>query len=190
MNYILSISPIEYFFKHSLTPQLLSFRLSTEMIISLIITFIALGCTLFYKNGNCTKGKLAKWILLIEYVLLILCITVFSRRSNDFSGVNFVPFWSYRVTGEVGINLIAVNVLNVMFFIPLGILIASFMHLSSWSIAMIIGCALSITIELLQLILRKGFCEFDDVFHNTLGCLIGYGLYILIVWCKRILKKH
>ncbi|MDD3416052.1 MAG: VanZ family protein [Lachnospiraceae bacterium] len=164
--------------------------MSTEMLVSLIVMFIALLFTLFSKNSNNTKGKSAKWILLIEYVFLILCITILSRRGYDSKGVNLVPFWSYSATGEFGINMIAENVLNVILFIPFGFLIGFIIRFRKWKIAMIIGCALSITIELLQLILRKGFCEFDDVFHNTLGCLIGYGLYILIVWCKRILKKH
>lgn len=40
----------------------------------------------------------------------------------------------------------------------------------------IIGCGISVTIESLQFFLMRGFSEFDDVMHNTLGCMIGYVL--------------
>ena len=43
-----------------------------------------------------------------------------------------------------------------------------------------IGICLSVGIETLQFVFRKGFSEFDDVMHNTLGCLIGYGMYKVI----------
>ena len=42
-----------------------------------------------------------------------------------------------------------------------------------------LGGGLSVFIELLQLIFKKGFCETDDVIHNVLGCLIGYYIYRL-----------
>ena len=40
--------------------------------------------------------------------------------------------------------------------------------------------AVSLTIELTQLITKRGLFEFDDMFHNTLGAIIGYGVYQLI----------
>ena len=43
-----------------------------------------------------------------------------------------------------------------------------------------IGAGFSILIELLQFIFKRGFAEFDDVFHNVLGCAIGFGVYVLI----------
>jgi glycopeptide antibiotics resistance protein len=43
-----------------------------------------------------------------------------------------------------------------------------------------IGCGMSVSIELLQYILKRGTTEYGDVIHNTLGCLIGIGLYYLI----------
>lgn len=35
------------------------------------------------------------------------------------------------------------------------------------------GLCLSTCIELMQLILCRGLCEFDDVIHNSLDCMIG-----------------
>ncbi len=39
---------------------------------------------------------------------------------------------------------------------------------------------ISFCIETLQLLFKRGFAEFDDVFHNVLGCLLGYGIIVLI----------
>jgi glycopeptide antibiotics resistance protein len=41
----------------------------------------------------------------------------------------------------------------------------------------LLGFLTSFTIELLQLILKRGLFEFDDMFHNTIGVGIGYGVW-------------
>ena len=45
-------------------------------------------------------------------------------------------------------------------------------------------------IEVLQFVFKRGFAEFDDVFHNVVGCAIGFGVYVGIVYLiKRISTK-
>ena len=44
--------------------------------------------------------------------------------------------------------------------------------------------ALSSAIEILQLILKKGLFEFDDIFHNTLGGIIGWAAVVTILRIK------
>jgi glycopeptide antibiotics resistance protein len=39
------------------------------------------------------------------------------------------------------------------------------------------GFFTSLSIELLQLVMKRGLFEFDDMFHNTLGVVIGYWIY-------------
>ena len=41
------------------------------------------------------------------------------------------------------------------------------------------GFLFSLMIELCQLFLRRGLCELDDLFNNTLGCIIGSLTYTL-----------
>jgi len=38
--------------------------------------------------------------------------------------------------------------------------------------------------------LKRGFCEVDDVMHNSLGCLIGYGIYKLVRYGYKRLGKR
>ena len=115
-------------------------------------------------------------LLLIEYVLLIYCSTVFFRNTGELQ-YDFMPFWSYRdyFTGVQG--LLAEIIMNVVVFVPVGLLAGTVFRSMSWKKVLVIGMCLSVGIEALQLVFRKGFSEFDDVMHNTLGCLIGYGMY-------------
>lgn len=47
------------------------------------------------------------------------------------------------------------------------------------------GCLVSVAIEVLQFFTQRGLCELDDVIHNTLGVVIGYGVYKVISKVKR-----
>ena len=53
----------------------------------------------------------------------------------------------------------------------------AFGRMKGWKV-LLIGGGFSVLIETLQFVLKRGFAEFDDVFHNVLGCLIGFGVYV------------
>ena len=76
-------------------------------------------------------------------------------------------------------------------FIPIGLLLGiSFPGIKWWKI-LLIGGAFSLLIETLQFFLRRGFAEFDDVFHNVLGSMIGWGGYTAIMYvAKKVLKRR
>ena len=102
-------------------------------------------------------------VLVALYVLIILWITLFSRRpmeSRIFRGL----FWEI----EMGYwnNIIQ----NILLFIPLGFLIGG-------KRGIIAGVLLSIGIELTQYIAVLGYCELDDVLNNTIGTAIGSLLF-------------
>lgn len=82
-------------------------------------------------------------------------------------------------------DLIKEHYLNVAFFIPLGMLVWVVLKKKQWWRALELGCAVSILIEVLQLVLKRGMCEFDDVMHNTLGCMVGYGLVKVLASLRR-----
>ena len=58
-----------------------------------------------------------------------------------------------------------------------------------WRVALL-GCLISCSIEGLQLWLQGGLCELDDVFHNTLGAIVGYGLYRVMASALRRSMKN
>ena len=127
-----------------------------------------------------TRVLTNKWTtgLLLGYVLIILAETLLLRKS--FEGRHFQPqlFWSYKVWNVQKRQIIA----NILMFIPLGLITGS---LWKWK-GIIAGIGLSLTIELLQLVSRRGLFEFDDIVHNTLGTFIGVSIYVLF---EAVVKK-
>ena len=94
-------------------------------------------------------------------------------------GYNLIPFWSYWDYGEQSyfMEMFGENILNVLLFVPIGFLAGCGLERMTFKKVLFFGGGLSVFIELLQFIFKKGFCETDDVIHNVLGCMIGYGLW-------------
>lgn len=118
---------------------------------------------------------------MIGYILFILYETIASRYETERYRYNFLPFWSYKalIRGE-GVNIWRCIYLNVLLFMPLGVLLWFSLNDRSWWKALIFSFTLSMGIEIMQLVFRRGLCEFDDIFHNTLGCMLGYLFMYLI----------
>ena len=64
---------------------------------------------------------------------------------------------------------------NVVVFVPVGVLAG---RIWRWK-GLWVAAGLSIAIELLQLVTSRGLCEFDDVFHNMIGAVIGIGIVMI-----------
>ena len=122
-------------------------------------------------------------LLLTEWVSLVLCAIVFFRETGTERGYNLMPFWSYWDYGghDYLMEMLGENILNVLLFVPIGFLAGCGLRGMTLKKALILGGGLSVIIELLQFIFKKGFCETDDVIHNVLGCIIGYYICRLIV---------
>ena len=117
------------------------------------------------------------------YLFFVLCTTLFFRESSDTMRYYLIPFWSYDV---LNYKVIAQHILNVLMFVPIGFLLGAIMNGRRWLQVIENGCLLSVMIEILQLLTRRGVCNIDDVIHNTIGCAIGYGTFRL---CETILKR-
>lgn len=129
-----------------------------------------------------TGGRYVSALALSEWIALVLCATVIFRSTKAERGFRLIPFSSYWDFGPHSylLEMIGQNLLNVLLFVPVGFLLGCGFLNMTWKRALLTGCGLSVVIEILQLLSHKGCCEVDDVLHNTLGCLIGYGTYIAI----------
>jgi glycopeptide antibiotics resistance protein len=116
------------------------------------------------------------------YLFFVLCTTVLFRESSGTMRYCLFPFWSYDV---LNYKIIAQHILNVLMFIPIGFILGAILYGKRVIQVIEIGCLLSVIIEILQLITVRGVCNIDDVIHNTIGCAIGYGIYI---FCSKIVK--
>lgn len=132
------------------------------------------------------KGlRLSALLVWVEYVVLIYCSTVICRVTREVRQYDFHPFWSYDRP-----ELVAENIMNVVVFVPVGMVIACSMRSVKLWMVLLLGFGISFSIETLQFFFRRGFSEFDDVFHNTLGCILGYGAYCVAVCVFRGVKRQ
>lgn len=125
-----------------------------------------------WKWGLRKGSRYCAWIMLIDYFYLICCSLVFFRQTAEERSYGFTPFWSY-----CKMESFVESMMNVALFMPIGLLLCVAVSSMTWKKAMIIGSCLSAGIEIMQFVFKKGFAEFDDVFHNVIGCLIGFGIW-------------
>lgn len=144
---------------------------------------------LFWWQGVKKGLRYGAALLLAEWVFLVLCAIVIFRESSAESGYNLAPFWSYWDYGEQSyfMEMFGEIILNVLLFVPIGFLAGCGLERMTFKKVLFLGGGLSVFIELLQFFFKKGFCETDDVIHNVLGCIIGYGLWR--VCCIRLLTS-
>ena len=153
-----------------------------------LLSVFCMGLVIFIAwKGLKTGLRYSATLLLFEYIFLLFCSTVFFRTTSELRKYDFHPFWSYKAIQDGRENLLAENIMNVVVFIPIGMILGSLLKVKgSWLIALLIGCSISVTIESLQFFFMRGFSELDDVMHNTLGCLIAW----LMVKSSRFLLRQ
>lgn len=157
-----------------------------QMLLSLLC--IA-GVILFVWKGVCKGGVLTIRLLLVELMIVIYCSTVIFRKAGEVRGYDLHPFWSYRAIEDGRVELLAENIMNVVVFVPIGLLIGIGFTKWPWWKAIGAGCLLSMSIEAMQLVFTRGFCEVDDVIHNTFGVVLGYGVVLSFTYIVMGLRR-
>lgn len=154
------------------------------------VLLFALLTAVFYKRKGESLADSFKQAALLDYFFLVLFSTVFSRPARPEMEYVFTPFWKYWIAFRM-LNMFGLFeiVMNIVLFVPIGYLaptlLKSCRFIKNEFVRVLLFCmSLSVTIELLQLVLHRGMCETDDLTHNTLGTLIGYGLYRLVRKCR------
>ena len=125
----------------------------------------------------------ASFCLFMGYVFLVLCTPIFYREETFEKCYYLQPLWSYSVLYN---KLLAQLILNVMLFIPIGFFVGGALKKKHIAYAIEIGFALSLFIEITQLITTRGVFNVDDIIHNTLGCVIGFSCFVL---CYKLIKR-
>ncbi len=159
-----------------------------DVYLLLLAVFCIFAVLLVSFRGVRKGGRLVFAFLLVEYVFLLYCSTVFFREGVE-RGYNIVPFWSYVEIYHGDELLLPQNIMNVVVFVPVGFLLGCAVKSIRWWKVLVIGCFISVSIEVLQFFFKRGFSEFDDVFHNVIGCMIGYGIYIIVYRINRYGKN-
>lgn len=161
-------------------------RIPTTVYLACFVLLIILVFVAIKIKGKKIGLDVAVTTLLIEYLFIILCSAVIFRDELAKRTYNLVPFWSYHsfFRGEDD-QLMPQIIYNVLMFIPIGLLLASFnkrvllieRRMFFFIIVFFAGLFISVGIETLQYLLKRGLFEFDDIIHNTLGCMFGFLMY-------------
>ena len=115
------------------------------------------------------------------YLYLVYLITVFSRSPGSESDYMLTPFWSYAfILRYENRAVLEENILNVFLLMPAAVLACEAAHnrkAVKWITLGALG--VSASIEVMQLVFKRGLFEWDDMIHNTLGAYIGS-----LLWCR------
>lgn len=121
------------------------------------------------------------------YMAMVMGVTFLNREPMAYYQWNIQLFWSYTAVINGSFSSLLQILGNVMLFVPWGFLLPYmwkrmrvFFHILSASIL------LTLSIEVMQFITRRGLFELDDLVHNTIGGILGYLIYL----CFKTGKKR
>lgn len=132
-------------------------------------------------------------IILIAYLAFICYFGFISKiagrdqlHQNEY---NLIPFYTIRsflvIESISSLVSFVINIFgNLIVFMPVGGFTYYFMNKKAvykgLAHVIIIGFIFSLLVELIQLSLSVGVFDIDDLILNTLGAIIGYGLYKIL----------
>lgn len=165
---------------------------------TIIYFLIYLICRILFNLFGRRKGTTVKkeliFDLFIFYFLFTLFFTVFRKQywpwqiQLDFhrplSEVNWIPFVeTLKMTKGITKTALVYNFTgNIILFIPLGILLCAIKKKPqrAKTRSFFQGFIFSFLIETAQFVIHSGQADIDDIIFNTIGLLLGLGIYHLL----------
>ncbi len=144
-------------------------------------------------KNRANKEKYALWggrVLFLIYVAGLCYFLFFAENYGRVLGqenyrYNLVPFreierfWTYR--DELGIHSFYNLAGNILGFVPAGFFIPILWeNKRGFFFTVCVTFDMSLLVEILQIVLRVGSFDVDDLILNTLGGIIGYLLLTLV----------
>ncbi len=129
------------------------------------------------KHKKIHWDKMLFFSVFIVYVIGIVQIAYFSREPGSRSSIDLTLFDTWGDYPQSRAYVIE----NVIMFIPLGILVpAIWDKMRIFYRCLILAVISTVSIETMQLLTQRGYCQLDDVVMNTLGAIIGYIIFLVI----------
>lgn len=175
--------------------QIYMYTISHPQVILVALGIWFILCGFMEWKGKAKKGKnivfiiwkALVWLGLSGCVIMFLYVTLCNRYQAPDLRYKLQIFWSYR---EVIFNhnqfILWQIIWNIIAFVPMGNALYYLLDRTEYShggdrkrkfYKVVLSCGIfSAGIELIQLFFRIGLFEFDDIVHNTLGAVIGYGI--------------
>lgn len=147
-----------------------------------------------WPDKKLNKGKAFLWCVFVIYLVVVIGVTMLSR-GNFYGNAKIYPlFYSYRdAWNDFSITEWRNIILNICMFVPFGVFVPMLLkRLDSFWKVFVCGLCLTLFIECSQLLLKRGVFEPDDLLGNTVGAMIGYGLFCLgkYIVCRKKMKEH
>lgn len=161
----------------------------------MIVILVVLVRKLFNKETE--LSDILTGIIMAVYVSIILQLTLVCRSDNSRIGIELDVFH-----GLVGPEndfhwlMIAYVVLNCMLFIPFGFVLSLFSFVNERryviqvALVMLISLIVSLSIETTQLITGRGYYETQDMVSNTLGGIIGWLVYVVLIHLIKVVSER
>lgn len=150
------------------------------------------------------KRKIIRWISRCFFIVYMALLVYFLLLSDGFGRIegysqyryNLVPFQEIirfvKYRDYIDFMSVVINLLgNVVAFMPFGALIRWVLDRKiRWFQAVGYTFLFSLCVELLQLVARVGVFDVDDLLLNTLGGLLGFFVYYLLLLINRRSEGH
>lgn len=166
-------------------PQIFAQRVILSMIVLAMVCALAV---MLYRRKQISKTQLVVAISLSAYVDLLFYFTVLGRYSSDIYQKEIYFIYSYQQLFEhFDRNSFFQILVNVGMLMPVGFFMPMLLRERKilWTLvtAMFITCS----IEFMQIVMRCGTFEIDDILNNMLGAVIGLLLYQVV---KKFFSKQ
>ena len=169
-------------------------------VVFLIAAFLA---AVLLKQHKIVVMQAVCGLLLLTFLAIVFGSTVFTRTPG-LRQYQLEVFWSWKEIlgigkcGRLGSTaeggLLQENLLNILLLFPAGILLPGVTDRKlKWWMGLLVGITVSSAIEISQLWLCRGLFEFDDIIHNSLGCMLGCLLgnkWLMLLGEKKIGRAH
>lgn len=141
------------------------------------------------------------WITFVFYCLILLKLLFLDMRTqtsyaNILHHINLIPFktiYGYAVkiiNDQINTDIVVRNILgNLIAFFPMGCYLPClFPKIRKFKRVCFVMLGMLVGVELLQLLLRLGSFDIDDIIFNFGGAIVGYGIVCIPV-INGLLKK-
>lgn len=141
------------------------------IVLFVLVTFILVRLV---KKKSIFLSQAVAGEALFVFIMIVLASTVFTRTPNGMHNYELIPFWSWVEAASGNLEYLKEIVLNVILFLPVGLLLPFVFHKKVLiRYAALFGALCSVIIECSQLIFCRGLFEWDDMIGNSIGTMIG-----------------
>ena len=141
---------------------------------------------------------LSSIVFLFAYIGLLVQLFI-AQRTVDFNGIrslNLIPlkgafaiYWPHILAGDFRHGIFIQFFGNLLIFTPLGFYLGVYGKRIPKVLAFFLPMLLSGGIEATQYYFNMGKSDIDDFWMNVLGFWIGFLLYCMIGWIRRLITK-